>query len=140
MFSFDEVSVTVEEKLVSVEIFPGEDTSPPSCGTEVKVVSGSQICTNVVLSELKRGYHINRLGYVIGVDFLIAGEFGSTKIWKCEGFTHRCVPDGTNVSLKGSRHTASRLYPTLWRTASPTCHHANEAKRRTRNTAGADAP
>jgi hypothetical protein len=103
--SFDEVSVTVEKKLFSVEIFPGEGTSPPSCGTEVKVVSGSHIC-NVVLPELERGYHINRLGYVIGVDFLIAGEFGSTTIWTCPGFTHRCVPDRDNVAVKGSRHTA----------------------------------
>jgi hypothetical protein len=108
--SFDEVCVTVSGELVCVEIFSGEDTSPPSCGTAVKVVSGSQIC-NVVLAELERGYHINGLGYVIGVDFPIAGEFGSTTIWKCEDFTHRCVPDREDVAVKGSRHTALVFTP-----------------------------
>ena len=104
--SFDEVCVTAYGKLVCVEIFPGEDTSPPSCGTEVKVVSGSNVCSNVVLPELETGYVINGLGYVIGVDLPSAGESGSTTIWKCAGFTHRCVPDREDVAVKGSRYMA----------------------------------
>ena len=104
--SFDAVSVTVDGKQVSVEIFPGEDTSPPSCGSAVKVVSDSKFCTDVVLPELETGYVINGLGYVIDVDLPSAGESGSTTIWKCAGFTHRCVPDRANVAVKGSRYTA----------------------------------
>jgi hypothetical protein len=104
--SFDAVSVTVDGKQVSVEIFPGEDTSPPTCGSAVKVMSGSEFCKNVVLPKLDTGYIINGLGYVIDVDLPKAGEAGSTKIWKCTGFTHRCVPDRDNVEIKGARHTA----------------------------------
>jgi hypothetical protein len=104
--SFDQVCVTVDGKLVCVEIFPGEDTSPPSCGTAVKVVSDSNFCTDVVLPELETGYAINGLGYVIDVDLPSAGESGSTTIWKCAGFTHRCDPDREDVAVKGSRYTA----------------------------------
>ena len=113
--SFDEVCVTVDVrtgpardrgKLVCVEIFPGPDTSPPSCGTAVPVVSDSAALCTEVQDELDRGYVINRLGYVIDVDLPFVGEAGKTRIVKCAGFTHRCTPVRDNVTVKGSRHTA----------------------------------